>query len=101
MSTPVATIGIRGTDYVVVLVDPNIADDPVLADAAGAGGATGGVVVGVIQGGVFVANADGKPHELGAGHFLLTLPDGSIIDLPFDPQFIRVDPIPNPTTLCQ
>lgn len=101
VSTPVATIGIRGTDYIVVLVDPALAGDPVLADAAGGDGAGGGLVVGVISGGVFVGNGKGQNLEVPAGKYSLTLPDGSMVTLPVDPQFIRIDPIPNPKTLCQ
>lgn len=101
VATPVATIGIRGTDYIVVLVDPKIAKDPVLSAAVPKGSADGGAVVGVISGGVFVANQAGQTLEVGEGQYSLTLPNGKIITLPVDPQFIRVDPIPNPKTICK
>lgn len=100
VATPVATIGIRGTDYIVVLVDPAIANDPVLAASlpSGASSPEGGVVVGVIEGGVFVSNPLGQTAALDADQYLVTLPDGSIVQLPFQPRFLRVDPIPNPET---
>lgn len=101
VSTPVATIGIRGTDYVVILVDPSMTGDPAFEEATGGSAPAGSVVVGVVTGGVFVANAAGQQFDVNAGQYSLTLPDGSTIMLPFDPQFIRVDPIPNPTTFCQ
>jgi hypothetical protein len=97
VSTPVATIGIRGTDYVVVLCDAPCANDPVLTDTLPKGSsAEDGVVVGVISGGVFVANLFGLGSELGEGKYLVNLPDGTQFELPFEPKFLRVDPIPNP-----
>lgn len=97
VATPVATIGIRGTDYVVVLVDPAIAADPVLAASLPGGiGAEGGVVVGVINGGVFVQNSVGQTADIGTDQYLVTLPDGTQVELPYQPRFLRVDPIPNP-----
>lgn len=102
VSTPVATIGIRGTDYLVILCDAACANDPVIVDALPEGSsAQGGLIVGVIQGGVFVVNEDGKVAEVAAGQYLVTLPDGTQIYLPFEPRFLRIDPIPNPLTICE
>lgn len=102
VSTPVATIGIRGTDYLVILCDAACANDPVIVDTLPEGSsALGGVLVGVIQGGVFVVNEAGKVAEVAAGQYLVTLPDGTQICLPFEPRFLRIDPIPNPLTLCE
>lgn len=102
VSTPVATIGIRGTDYLVILCDAACASDPVIVDTLPEGSsAQGGLIVGVIQGGVFVVNEDGKVAEIAAGQYLVTLPDGTQIYLPFEPRFLRIDPIPNPLTLCE
>lgn len=102
VSTPVATIGIRGTDYVVILCDAACASDPVILDTLPEGSsAQGGLIVGVIQGGVFVVNEDGKVAEVASGQYLVTLPDGTQIYLPFEPRFLRIDPIPNPLTLCE
>lgn len=97
VATPVATIGIRGTDYVVVLCDLACNADPVIANNLPAGSApAGGVVVGVITGGVFVANNAGGTVEVGQDQYLVTLPDGTQVELPAQPRFLRVDPIPNP-----
>lgn len=97
VATPVATIGIRGTDYVVVLCDLACNADPVIANNLPAGSApAGGVVVGVITGGVFVANNAGGSVDVGQDQYLVTLPDGTQVELPAQPRFLRVDPIPNP-----
>lgn len=101
VSTPVATIGIRGTDWALYIVNPVLSKDPVLMAAVPKGSADGGIVVGVITGGVFIANQAGKQTDVSAGHYSLTLPDGKTVTLPFDPQFVRVDPIPNPKTICK
>ena len=100
VSTPVATIGIRGTDYLVVMCDMPCANDEVMERAVPQGGATGGIVVGVISGGVYVANNAGKGTELTENQYLVNLPDGTQIRLPFEPKFLRVDPIPNPRNIC-
>lgn len=96
--TPVATIGIRGTDWVLVLCDVACAADPVVAGSMGPGrSAAGGSMVGVIKGGVFVAaNSNGQTTEVPQDQYLVTLPDGSIVKLPFEPRFLRIDPIPDP-----
>jgi hypothetical protein len=97
VATPVATIGIRGTDYVVVMCDAACNQDPVISTNLPAGAsAEGGVVVGVISGGVFVLTDLGGYAEIGPDQYLVTLPDGTIITLPFQPRFLRVDPVPNP-----
>lgn len=100
VSTPVATIGIRGTDYIVVMCDALCASDPVMNDPVPLGNVQGGVVVGVITGGVFVTNNAGKGSDLGENQYLVNLPDGTQIRLPFEPKFLRVDPIPNPKNIC-
>lgn len=101
VSTPVATIGIRGTDYIVRLVDPSIANDPAFAGAVPKGSPEGGAVVGVVSGGVFVTNQAGQQLEVPEGQYTLTLPNGNQVRLPFDPAFIRIDPIPNPQNFCE
>lgn len=102
VSTPVATIGIRGTDYIVVLCDAICANDPVFGESLPPGAsANGGVVVGVIKGGVFVTNEKGEGTELGEDQYLVNLPDGTQIKLPYMPKFLRIDPIPNPATICE
>lgn len=97
VATPVATIGIRGTDYVVVLCGPACANDPILSGSLPSGtAAEGGVVVGVIEGGVFVQNNVGQTADIGTDQYLVSLPDGTQVELPYQPRFLRVDPIPNP-----
>ena len=55
ISTPVATIGIRGTDYVVVICDAACARDPVLQEELPEGTAMeGGVVANVVDGAINV-----------------------------------------------
>jgi hypothetical protein len=98
VSTPVATIGIRGTDYIVVLCDTACANDPVVAGSTG--GAAGGAIIGVIQGGVFLSDKLGKQADVHQDQYVVTLPDGSTVTLPFEPKFLRIDPIPNPQS-CQ
>lgn len=102
VTTPVATIGIRGTDYLLILCDLACDSDPVLRDSLPEGGsADGGLVVGVISGGVFVANEAGKEVLLAENQYLINLPDGTQIMLPFEPRFLKVDPIPNPLGMCE
>lgn len=100
ITTPVATMGIRGTDYLVVL--PNEGEAAQLdAQAGDKLGAKGGVVVGVIRGGIFMKNANGKLMDVVAGQYAMTRTDGSQILLPFEPGFLKLLPIPDPTTACQ
>jgi hypothetical protein len=102
VNTPVATIGIRGTDYWVVLCDAACVADPAVNDNLPPGArALGGALVGVITGGVFSINEAGQRAEIKANQFLVTLPDGSQLFLPFEPRFVRIDPIPNPATICE
>lgn len=101
ISTPVATIGIRGTDYLLVLCDEKCRTDPVLNDSVPESAQLeGGLVVGVVSGGVAVLNNEGKEAALTENQYLVNLPDGTQIYLPFEPRFLRVDPIPNPTAVC-
>lgn len=101
VSTQTATIGIRGTDYEVILCDDTCSQDPVIqGQVPGSGTAKGGTVVGVIRGGVFVNTGSGGDTDVNEGQFVVTLPDGSIVRLPFEPRFLKIDPIPNPES-CQ
>lgn len=104
MSTPVATIGIRGTDYYVYQCDATCGNDPVIAELVGSGklpaNIEGGTLVGVYKGAVRVESYTGQSQLVQAGQFLLTLPDGSQIFLPVEPLFLRITPFPDPTTLC-
>lgn len=97
VSTSVATIGIRGTDYYVYLCDSACAADPTVAASAGVvGNPQGGILIGVIQGGVFTTNGAGAVTEVGQNQHLMVLPDGTSVSLPVEPRFLRVDPIPDP-----
>jgi hypothetical protein len=101
VSTPVATIGIRGTDYLLVLCDEKCRTDPVVGDTVPQSSAIdGGLIVGVVTGGVAVLNTEGKEASVAENQYLINLPDGSQIFLPFEPRFLRVDPIPNPVAVC-
>jgi hypothetical protein len=120
VTTAVATIGIRGTDYVAVICDAACARDPVVREDLPAGaGAEGGLVTGVITGGIGIASgADAAScldpnsgeiragsqctatSELGTGNYLVVTPQGQHVPLDKVPRFLQVDPIPNPTTIC-
>jgi hypothetical protein len=101
VNTPVATIGIRGTDYWVVFCDEACAADKALKEGLpeGASGLNG-VIMGVISGGIFTTNEAGVRVDVNVLQYLITLPDGSQIFLPVPPEFLRLDPIPDPTTIC-
>jgi hypothetical protein len=102
VDTPVATIGIRGTDYLLILCDEACRNDPVIDDSVPeTSNVDGGLIVGVVSGGVAVLNQAGKEAALTENEYLINLPDGSQIRLPFEPRFLKVDPIPNPTGICQ
>ncbi|MGH8456731.1 MAG: FecR family protein [Stenotrophobium sp.] len=115
MSTPVATIGIRGTDYLAIVCDEDCSNDPSITDHIPPGSTvSGGIVVGDIGGGVFVQNHAGKcsvatePPDpacqggvnLGPDQYLVNLPDGTQVMLPGEPHFLLVNPIPNPAAIC-
>jgi hypothetical protein len=104
VSTPVATIGIRGTDYYVYQCDAACENDPVIAELVGNGklppNIAGGTLVGVYKGAVLVQSLTGKSTLVEAGQYLLTLADGSQYLLPIEPLFLRVTPFPDPTTFC-
>lgn len=99
LTTPVATIGIRGTDYLVIL--PNALE---AAELEAQGGhqfaAAGGVLVGVIKGGIFMTNKAGKRMDVGEGQYAMTLKDGTQLLLPFQPNFLKLVPIPDPVQAC-
>ncbi|HKY93532.1 MAG TPA: hypothetical protein VJM11_20940 [Nevskiaceae bacterium] len=107
VATPVATIGIRGTDYTAVICDAACANDPVVrADVAEGTPTEGGLVAGVVSGQIAVAS-DGKncdkPNEKGEcilseSQYMLVAQDGSQTRLDGPPRFLEVDPTPNPTT---
>ncbi len=107
LKTPVATIGIRGTDYTAVICDKACAADPVIrSELTDARVAEGGLIAGVFDGSITV-DSDGrncdKPEEtgicvLGSGQFLVVTKDGDQIRLSQAPRFLVVDATPNPLT---
>lgn len=102
VTTPVATIGIRGTDYLAVLCELACQTDPVvgagLPDGASADGAS---VFGVIEGRILLVTPQGESRELGADEYALVLADGRIVLLGEQPRFLRIDPIPNPQSCVE
>ncbi|WP_028007911.1 FecR family protein [Solimonas flava] len=105
VTTPVATIGIRGTDYYAYLCDLACASDPIIVQSLELlhleqGMALGATLNGVLAGSIAVTNAAGHTEILGSGQYLLTLNDGRQIRLPEEPRFLRVTPFPNPQTMC-
>ncbi|WP_020648493.1 FecR family protein [Solimonas variicoloris] len=105
VTTPVATIGIRGTDYYAYLCDLACASDPIIVQSLELlhleqGVALGATLNGVLAGSIAVTNAAGHTEILGNGQYLLTLSDGRQIRLPEEPRFLRVTPFPNPQTMC-
>lgn len=123
VNTPVATIGIRGTDYEVNLcdaacaADPAIkraleqraraqldgqqlaaADDLVLADAGGPGtpSAEGSEVVHVNQGSIdYTHDGNPEPQIVGSGDTYVMLPDGEPVPLTSPPASTQT---PDPTS---
>ncbi len=114
-----ATIGIRGTDYLAVQCDTTCAQDPVIRSSLAGNGdsAIGGTVVGVIAGSVAVqgqicpeeysrqhpdaCQEHGLETVLKPSEYLIALRDGQQVRLPSSPHFLTVDPFPNPAGLCQ
>jgi hypothetical protein len=98
VTTPVATIGIRGTDYLVVICDVSCATDPQIQAAIPPGiDPTGGIVSTVYSHSIVVTDAGGTVI-LEEGQYLLVLPNGTNILLPTEPHFLHVDPTPDPAT---
>jgi len=98
VTTPVATIGVRGTDYLVVICDASCATDPEIVAALPPGtNPIGGIVATVYAHSIVVDDAGGSVTLL-EGQYLLVLPDGSNILLSIEPHFLHVDPTPNPAT---
>lgn len=87
--TPVATIGIRGTEYLVVTCDAVCAADSVVQSALPAGEtALGGTISAVDQGGVVITSISGRVANLDAAQFLLTTASGAQYSLTALPGFL-------------
>lgn len=109
VSTPVATIGIRGTDYIAVICDNACAADPVILKSLPNGvRPQGGLVTAVKHGRIALGTLGACPAnpaaaatrsdcvEVNGGEYHFTSADGQQVELPAEPQFLKVDPIPDP-----
>lgn len=118
VTTPVATIGIRGTDYDAVLCAedcPNVTTTraqrgPVMVAstelaglelAQAGGGSGGGLIVGVNDSGqpdsaVEVTNSKGDKFQVNVNQFLLAFADGQTFVLPIPPDNLLLNPVPSP-----
>ncbi len=97
MRTPVATIGIRGTDYFVVACEDQCQG---LGDLPKGIVPEGGVIVGVHEGGVTVFNDQQQSFDLNVDNFLLVTKSGEFVPLPGPPGFMLLTPMNDPET-CQ
>lgn len=92
MSTPVATMGIRGTDYDIALCEASCQSDTTVLNAVPAGkDLSGAVVSGVNQGQIVVTSFTGNSLTLSAGQCAITLADGSQYLLNALPAFLSSD----------
>ena len=118
VSTPVATIGIRGTDYDAILCAedcPNVtttsaqrvpvmvaANDMAGLELAQAGDGSGsGLMIGVNDSGqpdsaVVVTNSKGDKFRVAVNQFLLAMADGQTFVLPVPPDNLLMNPVPSP-----
>jgi hypothetical protein len=89
LRSPVATIGIRGTEYLAVFCDAACAADPTVATHLPAGeSALGGMVTGVDHGAIAVNSVTNEVMAVNAGQYALTTFSGSQIILPSLPAFL-------------
>lgn len=96
VSTPVATIGIRGTDYFAEIIDASFAKDPVLrANLPEGANPEGGVYFQQFEGSTVITNNNGKQFLLGKGSSLVTLKGGNQVSVP-EAAKIKADPPPSP-----
>jgi len=95
--TSVATIGIRGTDYVAEkcsgdqCAGPYQQVDGDLSDA---------LQVGVNEGSIEVTTPDGTAHPVEQGQFGIATRDGKFFALPLTPMSYLLNPLPDPDS-CQ
>ena len=89
LSTPVATIGIRGTTFWSVVCDALCAADPTVAGALPAGQtALGGTISAVDQGEIVMVSNAGQTAAVKASQFVLTTASGVHVTLPGLPGFL-------------
>lgn len=92
VKTPVATIGIRGTDFIATVCDA----DCELGPGSEGKDPAGGTVAGVYDGGISVTNGDGKTENLDKDQFLLVTASGEMVRLPVPPEFLLLSPLEDP-----
>ncbi|MBL6749965.1 MAG: hypothetical protein ISP90_05550 [Nevskia sp.] len=89
LSTPVATMGIRGTDFIVATCEGECQADPEVIKSVPAGSSTNGAVVsGSYNGTITVTSITGQTMTLAPGQFCITLADGSQYLLGAEPAFL-------------
>ncbi|AXQ29675.1 hypothetical protein D0B54_13735 [Solimonas sp. K1W22B-7] len=91
--TTVATIGIRGTDYVAELCSGEQCAGPYLQVE---GDLSEALQVGVNEGAIEVTTPDGTPHPVEQGQFGLATRDGRFFALPLTPMSYLLNPMPDP-----
>jgi hypothetical protein len=95
--TSVATIGIRGTDYVAEKCSGDECSGPyqqVEGDLSDA------LQVGVNEGSIEVTTPDGTAHPVDQGQFGIATRDGRFFALPLTPMSYLLNPLPDPDS-CQ
>lgn len=90
MSTPVATMGIRGTDYEIALCEDACLTDPTVLNSIPPNKTVAGSVVsGVNEGQIVVTSFTGNSITLGPGQYAITLADGTQYLLNGIPAFLN------------
>lgn len=98
VATPVATIGIRGTDFFAEVIDASFARDPVLRQNLPAGtSAEGGVYVQQFDGTTEVTSNTGIKTFVNKGQSLVTLANGAQLPVP-EANKIKINPPGDPTS---
>jgi hypothetical protein len=92
VTTPVATIGIRGTDYEVELC---AGDCPAQADVPPEP-AAGGVILATHEGSIEATTAGGATFRVDAGQVGVMLASGQAFMLPAVPDALLINPAPDP-----
>lgn len=95
VSTPVATIGIRGTDYEVILCDDNCANDPVIMERVGVTtDPQDGLVASVLDGGIGVTTKGAATvsslRTYRAIAQALHIQPAGLVRTAYRPQFLKV-----------
>lgn len=90
VQTPVATIGIRGTDYEVRYCDNDCGDVQPQPQ--------NGLFLTVEGGQIMVTNTGGQLHPLSVGQFLFVAPTGGFQPLTQRPPALGTTPLPDPRT---